>query len=89
MKKWYVYIVECNDETFYTGCTVDVNKRVLVHNKGKGAIYTKNRRPVTLRWFTEVNNRSEATKLEIKIKKLSRDKKIYIIKNGGSNGIYI
>ena len=47
MKKWYVYIVECSDKTFYTGISTDVDKRIETHNKGRGAKYTKYKRPVT------------------------------------------
>ena len=45
---YYTYIVECTDGTYYTGYTVDVKKRLAVHNAGKGAKYTKSRKPVIL-----------------------------------------
>jgi len=76
---WYVYLVECNDGTVYTGITTDVNKRITTHNKGKGAKYCKNRLPVILKAFWGVQNRSEASKLEIKIKKLKRNDKLLLI----------
>ena len=82
MKVWYVYILECSDGTLYTGITTDVNKRVLTHNKGKGAIYTRNRRPVVLKAFKTAENRSQASKEEYKIKQLSRQGKLELIKNG-------
>jgi putative endonuclease len=46
---WYIYILECSDNTLYTGITTDINRRLLEHNSGKGAKYTRNRKPVTLR----------------------------------------
>jgi putative endonuclease len=61
MKKWYVYIVECEkDGTLYTGITTDVNRRISEHNSGKGAKYTRNRNPVVLRTLFTANNRREA-----------------------------
>lgn len=76
---WYVYIVECSDGTLYTGMTNDVEKRITTHNKGKGAKYCKNRLPVILKAYWSANDRSEASKLEIKIKKLKRSEKLTLI----------
>ena len=74
-------MLECSDSTIYTGITNDLERRVKVHNSGKGAKYVKTRLPVKLVWSVESENRSEASKLEIKIKKLSRVQKINIIEN--------
>ena len=60
MSSWFVYIVECIDKTFYTGISTDVNKRIITHNKGKGAKYTRSRLPVVLRYLKEYENRSVA-----------------------------
>ncbi len=76
---WYVYILECADGTLYTGITTDINKRILVHNKGKGAKYTRTRLPVRLRALFEAENRSEASKEEYRIKQLSRFEKLKLI----------
>ena len=73
---WYIYILECSDGTLYTGITTDVNRRLSEHNSGKGAKYTKVRRPVTLRALFEAKNRSEASKEEYRIKRLSREQKL-------------
>lgn len=75
---WFVYIIECSDGTLYTGITTDINRRLLQHNSGKGAKYTKNRRPVKLRALFEAENRSEASKEEYRIKQLSRKEKIQL-----------
>ena len=80
-KKWCVYMLECSDSTIYTGITNDLENRIKVHNSGKGAKYVKTRLPVKLLWNIESENRSEASKLEIKIKKLSRIQKLNIIEN--------
>jgi putative endonuclease len=69
---WYVYILKCNDGTLYTGITNDLDKRVSSHNKGTGAKYTKTRTPVEIVYHEEATDRSEASKRECQIKKLSR-----------------
>ena len=74
--QWSVYMVECSDGTIYTGISNDVSKRILAHNAGKGAKYTKPRLPVALKWLQECDNRSEASKAEYKIKRLSRKEKL-------------
>lgn len=79
MNKWYVYIVECSDGTLYTGITNDVEKRINTHNSGKGAKYTRSRLPVVVKRIWEVENRSEASKMEYRIKQLKRDEKLKLI----------
>jgi len=75
-KLYSVYIVECNDKTFYTGITNNVNKRIIEHNNSnRGAKYTKTRRPVSLKYMILCNSKSEALKLEYKIKRLSHKDK--------------
>jgi len=76
----YVYILKCSDDTYYTGWTTDLNRRLLVHQDKKGAKYTKARIPVELVYFETFNTKSEALKREIAIKKLTREKKILLIK---------
>lgn len=79
MKMWVVYILECGDGTLYTGITNNLHKRIETHNKGKGAKYTRNRLPVVLKAFSEAPDRSEATKKEYRIKKLTRTQKLELI----------
>lgn len=77
---YYVYILKCKDNTLYTGLAVDVKKRVLAHNTQKtAATYTKARRPVTLVYTEECENRSIALKREYAIKQLRRSEKEKII----------
>ena len=82
---YFVYIVECSDKTLYTGIATDVKRRIDEHNSSdKGAKYTKARRPVKLLYSEKLNNRSDATKREYAIKKLSREKKLQLIKKNYS-----
>ena len=77
---WYVYILECSDKTFYTGITKDLKRRVDEHNfNDLGAKYTRGRRPVKLVYSEEAKTRSEALKVECRIKKLSKNKKKNLI----------
>lgn len=77
----YVYILKCSDGTLYTGYTNNLEKRIKVHNSGKGAKYTRCRLPVQLVYFEEYNTKSEATKREYAIKQLTRENKIKLISN--------
>lgn len=78
---FYVYILKCNDNTLYTGYTVDLNRRIETHNKGLGAKYTKGRLPVELVYQEVFTSKSEALKREINIKGLSRLEKLDLIKS--------
>jgi len=73
---WHVYIVRCADDTLYTGITNNIDKRIVKHNKGTGAKYTKARRPVILVKSIECVNKSEALKLEYKIKQMPKKEKL-------------
>jgi len=79
---YFVYIIQCNDQTLYTGITTDLERRIKEHNSSKlGAKYTKVRRPVKLVYSKDFINRSEASKEESRIKKLSRLEKINLLIN--------
>ena len=78
-KPWYLYIVKCRDDSLYTGITTDIMRRIAQHNSGKGAKYTRSRRPVTLVFSKEYKDRSEASKAEYQMKRLSRKEKIKLI----------
>lgn len=84
MSKWFVYIVECVDQTLYTGIATDIERRVNEHNtsKAKAAKYTWPRRPVQLVWQTELRSRSEAAAEEYRIKQMSRLDKQSVINKG-------
>lgn len=72
---FFCYMVECADGSFYTGWSTDPAARVKMHNAGKGAKYTRTRRPVKLIYLEELPDKSSALKRERAIKKLSRKKK--------------
>ena len=76
----YTYILKCKDDSLYTGWTNDLKKRITSHNAGKGAKYTKARRPVELVYYEEFQTREEAMKREYAIKQLSRKEKEELIK---------
>lgn len=73
---WFVYILICSDRSLYTGITNNLNKRLKAHNAGQGARYTKGRCPVKLLKYFEVENKSEALKLEYRIKQMARKEKL-------------
>jgi putative endonuclease len=76
LSKWVVYILKCSDNTLYTGITNNLVRRIEQHNKKVGAKYTSGRTPVSLLKSFEVENKSEALKLEYKIKQLSPKEKL-------------
>jgi putative endonuclease len=78
---YYLYILECTDETLYTGITTDLERRIAEHNSMKiGAKYTSARRPVKLVYSRKIKNRSLASKEEARVKKLGRSDKLKLIK---------
>ena len=72
---WHVYIIECNDGSFYTGITNDLNKRIIAHNAGCASKYTKSRRPVRLCYIEPARDRSQASRREYAIKSLTKSAK--------------
>ena len=78
---YYTYILQCADNTLYTGITNNLKKRLYDHNfTDKGAKYTRQRRPVKLVYFEEFKNKSLASKNEWRIKKLNRNQKLELVK---------
>lgn len=76
----YTYIVKCSDGSLYTGWTNNLEKRIRAHNEGKGAKYTKSRRPVVLVYQEEFQTREEAMRREWEIKQMTRQKKMKMIR---------
>ena len=72
-------MVECSDESIYTGITNDINKRMDSHRSGKGSKYVRARLPITLKWESDEMSKPSALKEEYRIKKLSRKNKIKMI----------
>ena len=80
--QYFVYILECSDQSLYVGCTNDLAKRIKQHNESKwGAHYTKLRRPVKLLYSEQFNNLKTARRRELEIKGWRREKKLDLIKS--------
>ncbi len=75
-KQWFVYILECYDESLYTGITNDLDKRMLAHKKGTGSKYVRAKRFKAILHAISAQNKSEAAQIEYKIKQLERNDKI-------------
>ena len=75
-KTWIVYLVRCSDNSLYCGVSNDLKNRLIDHNLGKGARYTRSRRPVELVCIGPEMTKSEALKVEYRIKRLPAGKKI-------------
>ena len=76
----YTYILKCKDGSLYTGWTNDLEQRVAAHNTGKGAKYTKARRPVELGYFEEFETKEQAMKREYAIKQMARKDKLELVR---------
>ena len=76
---WYVYMLRCRDGSLYTGYTDDVQRRLRVHNSGKGAKYTRSRLPVILVYQEELPDKSAALNGEIAIKQMRKPEKESLI----------
>ena len=78
-EKCYTYMVRCSDGTLYTGWTNNLETRMEAHNSGRGAKYTKSRRPVELVYFEEFTQKSDAMSREARLKQLGRAEKLKLI----------
>lgn len=77
--KHIFYVLECRDNSYYAGYTNDLEKRIKLHNEGKGAKYTRGRGPVKIVYFEMYPNKTEAMQAEYRFKQLSRKQKEKII----------
>ncbi len=81
-QQWFLYIIRAKDNSLYTGVTTDIQRRFLEHQglgKKAGAKYLRGRSPLILEFSQEIGNLSEALRMEIKVKKLSRKEKERLI----------
>ena len=78
----YTYILRCSDNTYYTGWTNDLQRRLEAHNSGCGAKYTRSRTPVELAYFEEFETKEEAMRREFALKQLTRAQKERLIAAG-------
>jgi putative endonuclease len=79
-KKWIVYILKLNDNSYYTGITNNLTKRLKAHRNGKGSKYVASRLPLSVVYIYHEDDRSSASIQEFKIKKLSRKNKELLVK---------
>lgn len=77
----YTYMLKCKDNTYYTGYTNDLEKRLKAHNEGKGAKYTRGRGPVELIYYEEYEDKHTAMRREWEIKRLTRKEKEEMIQS--------
>ena len=80
---WWLYMLRCADGTLYTGITTDVERRLAEHNSGKGAKYTRSRRPVEVVYREPCPDKSAALRREIAVKRLSRAHKCKLMEGNG------
>ena len=76
-RQWIVYLVRCSDESLYCGITKDLKNRLIAHNSGRGAKYTRFRRPVELVGASSAMTKSDALKLEYRVKRVPAGSKYY------------
>jgi len=76
-RQWLVYLIRCSDKSLYCGITNNLKRRLATHNLGNGAKYTRSRRPVELVGASFEMTKSDALKLENRIKKIPAGKKIF------------
>lgn len=76
---WYLYLIRCGDGTIYTGTSNDVSRRLAEHQSGKGARYLRGRGPLLLARKIRVGAKSDAFKMEWRVKRLPRSKKEKLI----------
>ena len=77
---WFVYILLCEDNSFYTGSTNNLEKRFQDHKNGKGGKYTRSHKPVKIVYSEKFETKSEALKREIEIKSWKKEKKLENLK---------
>ena len=78
----YVYILRCGDDSLYCGWTTNLETRILQHNAGQGAKYTRSRLPVELVYYEMYEDRHEALSREWHMKRLNREEKLKLIRDG-------
>jgi putative endonuclease len=78
-KSWVVYILRCRDNTLYTGSTNNIEKRLMTHHQGTASKYTRTRLPLTFLMKSSPMSKGDALRLEMKIKKLPKGKKLSVL----------
>ena len=84
---WYLYILECNDGSFYTGVAKDVARRFKMHESGKASRYTRTHLPVKLIYQEKCKSRTQALVRECAVKTFPKKKKLALVEMGGRSGL--
>jgi predicted GIY-YIG superfamily endonuclease len=79
---WFLYLLQCGDQSFYTGIAKNLERRIQAHQIGKGSRYTKAHQPVQLVFYMKLSSQKQALRLEAWVKRQSRNWKKQLIKNG-------
>ena len=87
-KTWFIYLLECADGSLYTGITVDVAARLIAHQSGKGARYTRSHKPVRLLASAPVGTKSQALKAELNIKRRPKALKLPAVQSLASPNLH-
>ena len=86
METWYFYLARCSDDSLYGGICLDLERRFEQHNAGRGAKYTRGRRPVRLVYAERHGSKSEALKREREVKRWRRERKEALLNKQGPQG---
>ncbi len=81
-QQWVVYLIQCSDNTLYCGISKNLKNRLAVHNSGKGAKYTRSRRPVNLVGVSPKMTKIDALKLEYSVKQVPAGQKLFELLKG-------
>jgi putative endonuclease len=81
-RQWVVYLIRCSDKSLYCGITNNLKNRLAAHNSGRGAKYTRSRRPVKLIGVSSEMTKSDTLKLEYRVKQVPSSRKIYELTKG-------
>ncbi|MDG6920041.1 MAG: GIY-YIG nuclease family protein [Nitrososphaerota archaeon] len=88
VRRYWVYVLSCSDGSLYTGYTVDLQKRVALHNAGRASKYTRSRVPVALAYAEESPGLSAALKREAEIKRMRKSEKLLLCsRSSGRTGL--
>lgn len=80
---WKCYLARCSNGDLYCGITLDVDKRIAVHNSGKGSKIVRGKLPVKLVWYLSFPSRSEASQMEARVKRYPKSVKEALAEDGG------
>jgi putative endonuclease len=83
---WQVYLLRCRDGSLYAGITVDLERRLGAHQTGRGAAYTRSRRPVELVYTEPARDHSAALRREAALKRLPRAQKLELVMTASGRG---